>query len=71
MTQLVQLIEVCRPYWIACSAVATMVPSSELISRAIATTEKIATRCGAAACAASGAAVTMKRTSWFHQQTFS
>ena len=45
MTQLVQLMEVCSPRWIACSAVATMVPSSELMSRASATTEKIATRC--------------------------
>ena len=42
MTQLVQLIEECSPCWIAWSAVATIVPSSELISSAMATTEKIA-----------------------------
>jgi hypothetical protein len=36
--------------------VATIVPSSELISKAIATTEKIATRCGA--CVASEVTVT-------------
>src|SRR5215469_8419455 len=61
MTQLVQLMDVLRPCWIACSAVATIVPSSELMSRAIATTEKIATRCGAGAgaFATSGAAVTV------------
>jgi hypothetical protein len=59
MTQLVQLMEACRPCWTAWSAVATMVPSSELMSRAIATTEKIATRCGAGACVTSGAAVTV------------
>src|SRR6201996_8984437 len=56
MTQLVQLIVECSPCSIACSAVATMVPSSELISKAIATTEKIATRCGA--CVTSEVAVT-------------
>jgi hypothetical protein len=47
IVQLVQLIEVCSPFWIACSAVATMVPSKELISKAIATTAKIANRRGA------------------------
>ena len=58
MIQLVQLIEAFSPFWIECSAVATMVPSRELISRASATTEKIATRCGAGAWVTSGAAVT-------------
>jgi hypothetical protein len=53
------LMEVCRPYWTAWSAVATMVPSSELMSKAIATTQKIATRCGAGARVTSGAAVTV------------
>ena len=47
IVQLVQLIEACSPFWIACSAVATMVPSKELISKAIATTAKIANRRGA------------------------
>src|ERR1700678_3141313 len=47
IVQLVQLIEVCRPFWIACSAVATIVPSKELISSAIATTVKMAIRRGA------------------------
>src|SRR6185437_14913367 len=37
MTQLVQLIVDRNPSWIACSAVATMVPSSVLISKASAT----------------------------------
>src|ERR1700691_1412768 len=54
IVQLVQLIEACSPFWIACSAVATIVPSKELISRAIATTEKIAIRRGASI-SASGA----------------
>src|ERR1700678_3282267 len=47
IVQLVQLIEVCSPFWIACSAVATIVPSKELIKRAIATTVKMAIRRGA------------------------
>src|ERR1700677_2216269 len=59
MTQLVQLMEAFRPCWIAWSAVATMVPSSELMSKAIPTTAKIATRCGEGADATSGAAVTV------------
>jgi|SRR5580693_2730581 hypothetical protein len=75
ITQLVQLIEVCRPCWIACRAVATMVPSSELMSRAMATTEKIATRCGcgAGAWVTSVAAVSVACPShhWFYLYTFS
>jgi hypothetical protein len=59
ITQLVQLMDACRPCWTAWSAVATMVPSSDDMSRAIATTEKIATRCGAWAFVISGAAVTV------------
>jgi hypothetical protein len=50
---------VCRPSWIAWSAVATIVPSSELMSSAIATTAKIATRCGAAARVGSVVAVSV------------
>ena len=56
MTQAVQLIVECSPCWIAWSAVATIVPSSELISKAIPTTEKIATRCEA--CVSSAVTVT-------------
>src|ERR1700691_5743172 len=45
--QLVQLMDAWSPCCIACSAVATMVPSSELINSPSATTAKIATRRGA------------------------
>ena len=56
MTQLVQLIEECRLCSMEWSAVATIVPSSELISSAMATTEKIAIRCEAGASGTSPAA---------------
>ncbi len=58
MPDVVHLMAEFSPWWVACSAVATIVPSRELISRASPTTEKMATRCGVGAWDTSGAAVT-------------